>query len=214
MGNNFNKINLLPIPWMKQKLESIYEKSINGNLFLIYNEFGSSEYINYRNIIDLLDRYNIIIDHTHPIYFYFPIEVDNLIRNLILAIKSILPNHSYIILAGYKEYYPNFNEVNCIANIYSVYPELKDNVEFSYLIDSSKSFEIFTSLSDTQRINIKPESSCTISGPAFNYNINHPSSNSITHISFVKLIGESSSEFVDYYIKGLTNKNNNFNFNF
>ena len=96
MVNNFNKISLLPIPWMKQKLESIYEKSINGNLFLIYNEFNSSEHINYLNIIDLLEQYNIIIDYTHPIYFYFPIEVDNLIRNLILAIKSILRSKKLI----------------------------------------------------------------------------------------------------------------------
>ena len=212
MNNIYNNVNLLSAPWMKKKLENLYDKKLNGNLFLIYNELKSTEEISCNHLIKLLDDNNIIIDSTHPIYFYFPLEVDNLIKTLILTVKYLIPKDSYIILGGFIENYPNTNELDCISNLYNVYPELKNIIDSSYLIDKSKEFEIFTSLSDTQRIHIYPDSSCTVSGPTLEYNLNKFSNS--THVSFVKLVSEESSDFVNYYIKGLTNKNNNFNFNF
>ena len=212
MNNIYNNISLLPIPWMKKKLETLYDKKLNGNLFLIYNELKSKNEISSSNLIKLLDDNNIIIDNTHPIYFYFPMEIDNLINKLILTIKYLYPKNSYIILCGFIENYPNLNESDCIYNLYNIYPELKNNIDFSYLIDKSKEFEIFTSLSDTQRINIDPNSSCALYAPILDNNLNK--SNNATHISFVKLLSDETSEFFNYYIKGLTNKNNNFNFNF
>lgn len=207
-------MNLLPIPWMKQKLEGIYEKNLSGELFLIYNELKSTDEVNYNNVIKLLDDYNVVVDSIHPIYFYFPLEVNILIKNLILTIKSLFPGHAYVILGGFNENYPNLNELDCISNLYFKYPELKNTVDYLYLIDSSKKFEIFTSLSDTQRVHIEPDSSCSISGPILDYNSNKFNNNNVSHICFVKLIAEESSDFINHYIKGLTNKNNNFNFNF
>lgn len=212
MNNIYNNVSLLPTPWMKKKLETLYDKKLNGNLFLIYNELKSENEISCNHLIKLLDDNNIIIDSTHPIYFYFPLELDNLIKTLILTIKYLFPKDAYIILGGFIENYPNLNESDCIYNLYNTYPELKNTVDFSYLIDKSKEFEIFTSLSDTHRIHIDPTSSCTVSGPTLEYNLSKFSN--VTHVSFVKLLSEESSDFFNYYIKGLTNKNNNFNFNF
>lgn len=214
MNNNFNQVNLLPIPWMKQKLESIYEKKFYGDLFLIFSDFKSNIEINSKTIIDLLDNFNISIDNAHPIYFYFPIEVNDFIKNLIIILKSLFPNNSYIILCGFKENYINLNNINCITNLYNSYPELKNKIDNYYLIDNSKSFEIFTSLSDTQRINILPSSSCTISCPILDYKFYNLNIGRLTHVCFVELIEDKSPNFTNYYIKGLTNKNNNFNFNF
>ncbi|MBC5995598.1 hypothetical protein EAI30_04115 [Romboutsia ilealis] len=212
MNNIYSSLNLLPTPWMKKKLETIYDKKLNGNLFLIYNELKSTYEISCNHLIKLLDDNNITIDSTHPIYFYFPLEVDNLIKTLILTIKYLIPKDTYIILGGFIENYPNLNESDCVYNLYNIYPELKNTIDFSYLIDKSKEFEIFTSLSDTHRIHIDPASSCTVSGPMLEHNLNK--FKNATHVSFIKLLSEESSDFVNYYIKGLTNKNNNFNFNF
>ncbi len=41
MNNIYNNVSLLPTPWMKKKLETLYDKKLNGNLFLIYNELKS-----------------------------------------------------------------------------------------------------------------------------------------------------------------------------
>ena len=88
-------------------------------------------------------------------------------------------------------------------------------VDFAYLIDDSKCYEIFTSLSDTQRIYINPISSCAISGPTLNYHVKNINPNNTTHISFVNLMDDTmASNYVDCYLKGLTNNNNNFNYNF
>lgn len=35
-------MNLLPIPWMKLKLESIYNVNLYGNLYLIFNDINNS----------------------------------------------------------------------------------------------------------------------------------------------------------------------------
>ncbi|MGL5693441.1 MAG: hypothetical protein ACRCXA_05135, partial [Peptostreptococcaceae bacterium] len=151
-------------------------------------------------------------DNLHPIYFYFPFEINDSMKNLLLHIKYLLPNFSYIILGGFNN--SSLNELDYINNIYSTYPELKNTIDYSYLIDNSRIFEIFTSLSDTQRLHITPSSSCTISGSVLDFNLNKFNLNNITHVFFVSLLPEDNTEFVNYYIKGLTNKNNNFNFNF
>ncbi len=121
----------------------------------------------------------------------------------------------YIILGGYKHNYLNLNELDCLANLCSIYKDLDSLINYAYLIDNNKAYEIFTSLSDTQKIYINPLSSCTISGITLNYHHNHLNTNNINHISFVNLMDDTCNEnFVDYYLKGLTNNNNNFNYNF
>ncbi|SCH38334.1 hypothetical protein [Romboutsia sp. 1001713B170207_170306_H8] len=214
MNNNFDQINLLPIPWMKQKLESIYEKKFCGDLFLFFSNLRSSTKVNPKTITDLLDNLNIVIDNTHPIYFYFPTEVNDFINDLIITLKSLFPNNAYIILCGFKEIYISSNNMDYIANLCDFYPHLRNKIDGCCLIDSSKSFEIFTSLSDTQRINILPNSSCTISCPILDYKFYNINICNLNHVCFVELIEDKSSNFTNYYIKGLTNKNNNFNFNF
>ena len=88
-------------------------------------------------------------------------------------------------------------------------------IEAVSLIDNDKTYEIFTSLSDTQKVCINPLSSCTISGITLNYHSKHINPNNANHLSFVNLMEDNCSEyFIDCYLKGLTNNNNNFNFNF
>lgn len=208
-------MNLLPVPWMKQKLESIYEEKLYGNLYLIYNnlDFNNINLTTY-DLINLLDDFNITINDTNPLYLYFPIEMNDFIKNLILSFKSISKDNVYVVLGGYKENYLNSNELDLSYDLYMKFPELKGLIDYTYLIDTSKSFEIFTSLSDTQRIYINPLSSCTISGSILNYNLKQINPNDTNHISFVTLMDEFLADsFVDCYIKGLTNKNNNFNYN-
>lgn len=208
-------MNLLPVPWMKQKLESIYEEKLYGNLYLIYNNLNSNNksFTTY-DLIDLLDDFNITIDDTNPLYLYLPIEVNDFIKNLILSFKSISKDNIYIVLGGYKEDYLKCSELDLCYDLYMKFPELKGLIDYTYLVDTSKCFEIFTSLSDTQRIYINPLSSCTISGSILNYNLKQISPNNTNHIAFVTLMDELLADsFVDCYLKGLTNKNNNFNYN-
>lgn len=210
-------MNILPIPWMKQKLENIYCTSLYGSLYLIYNNLDSKDYYNtdISILFNLLSDYNIIVDETHPLYLYFPLETDSCIENLISLFKNLYKKNCRIILGKYTKEYYNYINTDYIQNLNFNNPILKNNVDYSYLIDNLKAYEIFTSLSDTQRICINPESSCTISGPMLNYHIKEINPNNVTHISFVHLMDDySSNNFVDYYIKGLTNSNNNFNYNF
>lgn len=217
MNNLVAQVQILPIPWMKQKLEAMYDKSIFGNLFVMFSnlELDDLENLTSSAVDEILSNCNIIIDDNHPLYLYLPLEVNNTIKKLITIFKTLYNNNVYIILGGYKEFYPTSNELDCIADLYMFYPNLTDTVYNSYLIDSCNQFEIFTSLCDTQRININPTYSCTICGPTLNYHIKHASPKNTTHISFIKLLDESLlNEATDYYLKGLTNKNNNFNFNY
>lgn len=209
-------MNLLPVPWMKQKLESIYEEKLFGNLYLIYNDldFNINNNLSTYDLINLLNDFNINVDNTNSIYIYLPIEVNDFIENLILSFKSISRDNIYIILGGYKENYLNFSDLDLSYDLYMKFPRLKGLIDYTYLIDTSKCFEIFTSLSDTQRIYINPLSSCTISGSILNYNLKQINPNSTSHLSFVTLMDEFLADsFVDCYLKGLTNKNNNFNYN-
>ncbi|MEG1310375.1 MAG: hypothetical protein RSD47_00065 [Romboutsia sp.] len=209
-------MNLLPIPWMKQKLESIYKRKLYGNLHLIYNNLDSkNNHIYAYDLIDLLNNSNITLDDSNPLYIYLPFKVDTFIKNLIVSFKSISKNNTYIVLGGYKEDYLNQNELDLSYHLYVKFPELIGLIDYTYLIDSSKCFEIFTALSDTQRLSINPTSSFTISGSILNYNIKQNTPNNANHLSFVTLMDEYlSNSFVDSYLKGLTNKNNNFNYNF
>ncbi|MGL5346501.1 MAG: hypothetical protein ACRDA3_04065 [Peptostreptococcaceae bacterium] len=209
-------MNILPIPWMKQKLEVIYNLNLYGNLYLMYNNLESKSYytIDSYSLNNLLDDYNIIIDETHPLYLYFPIEINDSLKNLIIIFKDLYKNNCKIILGGYKENHKDLSELDVVANICTLYPKLADYIDYSYLIDTSKTFEVFTSLSDTQRIYINPNASCTVSGVTLNYHSKELNPTNVSHISFVSLMNNSPNNYVDFYLKGLTNNNNNFNYNF
>lgn len=209
-------MNILPIPWMKQKLEVIYNLNLYGNLYLMYNHLESKSYytIDSYSLNNLLEDYNIIIDESNPLYLYFPIEINDNLKNLITTFKNLYHDNCKIILGGYRENHANLNELDVIANICTLYPDLSNYIDYSYLIDTSKAFEVFTSLADTQRIYINPNSSCSISGVALNHHTKEPNPTNVYHISFVDLMDNSSNNYVDFYLKGLTNNNNNFNYNF
>lgn len=209
-------MNLLPIPWMKQKLENIYDVNLYGNLYLIYNDKNNINYnIDVNLLNNLLYNYNILIDDYNPLYIYLPLELNEYIYKLITLFKSLYKDNVYIILGGYKDNYLNLNELDCLANLCSIYKDLDYLISCAYLIDDNKTYEIFTSLSDTQKIYINPLSSCTISGVTLNYHSKHLNPNNVNHISFVNLMDDTCSEnFTNCYLKGLTNNNNNFNYNF
>lgn len=209
-------MNILPIPWMKQKLESIYNLNLYGKLYLIYNDLESKNYfnINSSTLPNLLDDYNIIIDKSNPLYIYFPIEINDNLKDLIILFKNLYKDNCKIVLCGYKENYEDFNQLDLVANVYNIYPELYNLIDFAYLIDSCNIYEIFTYLSDTQRIYIEPLSSCTVCGITLNHHIKELNPTHVYHISFVNLIDCTSNNYVDFYLRGLTNNNNNFNYNF
>lgn len=214
MNNLSSSIQLLPIPWMKQKLENIYNMNLYGHLYIM---FDNDYYVNLNSLVleNLLEKNNICIDKQHPLYLYIPIDINKFYKDLILLCKSLFKDNIYIILGGYKENHPSSTDLDYIVKAYINFPELKDTINFAYLIDNSKCYEIFTSLSDTQQILIEPFTACTLCGPTLNYHIKNANPNNTYHISFVSLLNDSlKSNFVDYYIKGLTNNNNNFNFNF
>ena len=52
-------MNLLPIPWMKLKLESIYNVNLYGNLYLIFNDINNSYNIDTNSLSNLLVDHNI-----------------------------------------------------------------------------------------------------------------------------------------------------------
>lgn len=208
-------MNLLPIPWMKQKLEVIYESNLYGNFYLMYNNIRAKNYTDTAILLNLLNDYNMEVDENNPLYLYLPIDADFFIKELILSFKLLFKKNVYIVLGGYKKDNLTYNELDLVSNLYIKYEELTNLVDFAYLIDDSKCYEIFTSLSDTQRIYINPHSSCTISGPTLSYHMKNINPNNTNHISFVKLMDTTTeSNYLDCYLKGLTNNNNNFNYNF
>lgn len=208
-------MNLLSIPWMKLKLESIYDVNLYGNLYLIFNDINNNYNIDANSLSTLLEDHNILVDESHPLYLYLPIELNNQIYKLMTSFKDLYQENIYIILGGYKDIYPNLNELDCLANLCSKYENLDSIVNYAYLIDNDKTYEIFTSLSDTQKIYINPISSCSISGIVLNYHMNQLNPNNVTHVSFVNLMDSHYNDnFIDYYLKGSTNNNNNFNYNF
>lgn len=210
-------MKLTSIPWMKQKLEVIYENKINGNLHLMYTDlnFKNVTNITTSKILDLLDDCNIEIDNNTPLYLYLPSNIDYFTKDLIINFKSLFKNNVYIIVGGYKNDYPNKTELDIVENLYKKFPELDELIDISYLIDNSKCYEIFTALSDTQRIFITPNSSCTISGVILNHNLKNKNALNANHISLVELLdSQVPNSHMEYYLKGLTNHNNNFNYNF
>ena len=208
-------MNLLPIPWMKLKLESIYNVNLYGNLYLIFNDINNSYNIDTNSLSNLLVDHNILVDDSHPLYLYLPMELNDQIYKLMTSFRYLYKDNVYIILGGYKDTYPNLNELDCLANLCSKYENLDSIVNYSYLIDNDKTYEIFTSLSDTQKIYINPISSCSVSGIVLNYHMKQLNPNNVTHISFVDLMNSPYDDiFISCYLKGLTNNNNNFNYNF
>ena len=208
-------MNLLPIPWMKLKLESIYDVNLYGNLYLIFNDINYNYNIDTNSLSNLLVDHNILVDDSHPLYLYLPMELNDQIYKLMTSFKYLYKDNIYIILGGYKDTYPNLNELDCLANLCSKYENLDSIVNYSYLIDNDKTYEIFTSLSDTQKIYINPISSCSVSGIVLNYHMKQLNPNNVTHISFVDLMNSPyDNSFISCYLKGPTNNNNNFNYNF
>lgn len=209
-------MNLLPIPWMKQKLEIIYNVNLYGSLYILFNELKHDLHNNDTNTINnLLNDCNILIDDYHPLYLYLPLELNDYLYNLMVSFKSLYKNNVYIILGGYKFNHPDLSELDCLANLCSKYSNLDCIVNNAYLINDDKTYEIFKSLSDTQNIYINPLSSCSISGITLNYHLKQLNPNNVNHISFVNLMDDSFNDnFVECYLKGLTNKNNNFNYYF
>lgn len=207
-------MNLLPIPWMKQKLEIIYDVNLYGSLYILFNEIKHNLHNNDANTINnLLNSYNILVDDYHPLYLYFPLELNYYLYNLMVSFKSLYKDNVYIILGGYKFNHPDLNELDCLANLCSKYNNLDCIVNNAYLINDDKSYEILKSLSDTQNIYINPLSSCLISGITLNYHLKQPNPNNVNHISFVNLMDDSSNDnLFKCHLKGLTNKNNNFNY--
>ncbi|RDY29739.1 hypothetical protein CHL78_000790 [Romboutsia weinsteinii] len=218
MINSNHSIKVSPIPWMKQKLEVLYDFNLHGNLYLIYSDLKKDLYnsnIDILYISNLLDYFNIVVDDQHLLYVYFPINISELTKNLILTFKNLSPENVYIILGGYSSDLDNLTKSNYLSSIYKDFPKLENIISESYLVHQSKTYEIFTSLSDTQRIFISSDSACTISGPTLNFHMKHSNPNHVNHISFVQLLDESQiGKSVDFYLRGLTNKNNNFNYNF
>lgn len=207
-------MNLLHAPWMKKKLEVIYNKSINGNLYIMYNDI---KFLNYTPtttsiLINLLEDYNINIDINNKLYLYLPFNLNIFLKDLIINLKSLYENNLYIILCGYSEELNNVNQDNTLNNIYYKYPELKGLIDYLLVTDKSKCYEIFTALYDTQGIYISPDSSLTISCVTLNKLCDLEVSD-YNHISFVEIIdNEDSNYYFNSYIKGLTNHNNNFNY--
>lgn len=209
-------MNLLPIPWMKQKLEVLYEANLYGNLYIMYTDLNFKNYTNITTsiLLDLLDDCNINVDNNNPLYIYLPLELDFFTSDLIVNFKSLFKENLYIILGGYKNKFNNDTELDIVEKLYIKYPQLNNLIDYAYLIDDSKCYEIFTSLSDTQRVYIKPESSCTISGLTLNYHLKNLNPTNVNHLAFVNLMDEcENGNFLDCYIKGFTNNNNNFNYN-
>lgn len=207
-------MNLLHAPWMKKKLEVIYNKSINGNLYIMYNDI---KFLNYTPtttsiLINLLEDYNINIDINNKLYLYLPFNLNIFLKDLIINLKSLYENNLYIILCGYREELNTLNQDNTLNNIYYKYPELKGLIDYLLITDKSKCYEIFTALYDTQGIYISPDSSLTISCVTLNKLCDLEVSD-YNHISFVEIIdNEDSNYYFNSYIKGLTNHNNNFNY--
>ena len=200
-------MNLLPIPWMKLKLESIYNVNLYGNLYLIFNDINNSYNIDTNSLSNLLVDHNILVDDSHPLYLYLPMELNDQIYKLMTSFRYLYKDNVYIILGGYKDTYPNLNELDCLANLCSKYENLDSIVNYSYLIDNDKTYEICTSLSDIQKIYINPISSCSVSGIVLNYHMKQLNPNNVTHISFVDLMNSPYDDsFISCYLKGLTNK--------
>ena len=194
-------MNLLPIPWMKLKLESIYDVNLYGNLYLIFNDINYNYNIDTNSLSNLLVDHNILVDDSHPLYLYLPMELNDQIYKLMTSFKYLYKDNIYIILGGYKDTYPNLNELDCLANLCSKYENLDSIVNYSYLIDNDKTYEIFTSLSDTQKIYINPISSCSVSGIVLNYHMKQLNPNNVTHISFVDLMNSPyDNSFISCYL--------------
>ncbi|MCA9748697.1 MAG: hypothetical protein KC414_06300, partial [Romboutsia sp.] len=171
--------------------------------------------IDTNSLSNLLVDHNILVDDSHPLYLYLPMELNDQIYKLMTSFRYLYKDNVYIALGGYKDTYQNLNELDCLANLCSKYENLDSIVNYSYLIDNDKTYEIFTSLSDTQKIYINPISSCSVSGIVLNYHMKQLNPNNVTHISFVDLMNSPYDDsFISCYLKGLTNNNNNFNYNF
>lgn len=108
-------MKLLPIPWMKQKLENIYDMNLYGNLFLIYNDKNNTIYNTETNYLNnLLYDYNILVDDYNPLYIYLPLELNNQLYKLINSFKSLYKDNVYIVLGGYKENYSGLSQLDCL----------------------------------------------------------------------------------------------------
>ena len=90
-------MNLLPIPWMKLKLESIYNVNLYGNLYLIFNDISNNYNIDTNSLSNLLVDHNILVDDSHPLYLYLPMELNDQIYKLMTSFKYLYKDNIYII---------------------------------------------------------------------------------------------------------------------
>ena len=91
-------MNLLPIPWMKLKLESIYNVNLYGNLYLIFNDINYNYNIDTNSLSNLLVDHNILVDDSHPLYLYLPMELNDQIYKLMTSFRYLYKDNVYIIL--------------------------------------------------------------------------------------------------------------------
>ena len=88
-------MNLLPIPWMKLKLESIYNVNLYGNLYLIFNDINNSYNIDTNSLSNLLVDHNILVDDSHPLYLYLPMELNDQIYKLMTSFRYLYKDNEY-----------------------------------------------------------------------------------------------------------------------
>lgn len=102
-------MNLLPIHWMKLKLESIYDINLYGNLYLIFNGINNNHNIDTNSLSNLLVDHNIFVYDSHSIYLYLSMKLNDHIYKLMTSFKYLYKDNVYIVLFGYKDTYPKLN---------------------------------------------------------------------------------------------------------
>ena len=102
-------MNLLPIHWMKLKLESIYDINLYGNLYLIFNGINNNHNIDTNSLSNLLVDHNIFVYDSHSIYLYLSMKLNDHIYKLMTSFKYLYKDNVCIVLFAYKDTYPKLN---------------------------------------------------------------------------------------------------------
>ena len=120
-------MNLLPIPWMKLKLESIYDVNLYGNLYLIFNDINYNYNIDTNSLSNLLVDHNILVDDSHPLYLYLQMELNDQIYKLMTSFKYLYKDNVYI----------NLGSVYGISVLKYIGPKFKIELETSGNIETN-----------------------------------------------------------------------------
>ena len=88
-------MNLLPIPWIKQKLEKIYNVNLYGKLYLMFNDIVNDYNIDTNTLKTLINSYNILVNESHPLYLYLPIELNYNVYKLMISFKYLYHDNIY-----------------------------------------------------------------------------------------------------------------------